>query len=99
MVNALLQCCWKWKSRTSDRHKMGAAVGLSLALNQFEVLSKVRQGRMLTIFLAIAPVFALILMGYGLRRGGISSTEFWNLSFQGRLLRKFRRRISSSPLE
>lgn len=35
---------------------------------------------MLTIFLAIAPVFVLILMGYGLRRGGIPSTEFWNLN-------------------
>ena len=35
---------------------------------------------MLTIFLAIAPVFALFLMGYGLRRGGIPSTEFWNLN-------------------
>ncbi|WP_368187147.1 AEC family transporter [Aestuariibius sp. HNIBRBA575] len=35
---------------------------------------------MITIFLAIAPVFALILMGYGLRRGGIPSTEFWNLN-------------------
>ncbi|MFV2054352.1 AEC family transporter [Aliiroseovarius sp. YM-037] len=35
---------------------------------------------MLTIFLAIAPVFALILMGYGLRRGGIPSIEFWNLN-------------------
>ena len=35
---------------------------------------------MLTTFLAIAPVFALILMGYGLRRGGIPSTEFWNLN-------------------
>lgn len=35
---------------------------------------------MQTIFLAIAPVFALILMGYGLRRGGIPSTEFWNLN-------------------
>ncbi|WP_113912632.1 AEC family transporter [Roseovarius dicentrarchi] len=35
---------------------------------------------MFTIFLAIAPVFALILMGYGLRRGGIPSTEFWNLN-------------------
>lgn len=35
---------------------------------------------MLTIFLAIAPVFILILMGYGLRRGGIPSTEFWNLN-------------------
>lgn len=35
---------------------------------------------MLTIFLAIAPVFALIMMGYGLRRGGIPSTEFWNLN-------------------
>ncbi len=35
---------------------------------------------MLTIFLAIAPVFAIILMGYGLRRGGIPSIEFWNLN-------------------
>ncbi|WP_342070332.1 AEC family transporter [Yoonia algicola] len=35
---------------------------------------------MLITFLAIAPVFALILMGYGLRRGGIPSTEFWNLN-------------------
>lgn len=35
---------------------------------------------MLTVFLAISPVFALILMGYGLRRGGIPSTEFWNLN-------------------
>ncbi len=35
---------------------------------------------MFTTFLAIAPVFAMILMGYGLRRGGIPSTEFWNLN-------------------
>jgi malonate transporter len=35
---------------------------------------------MLTISLAIAPVFVLILIGYGLRRGGIPSTEFWNLN-------------------
>ena len=35
---------------------------------------------MLTIFLAIAPVFAIILMGYGLRRGGIPSIEFWNFN-------------------
>ena len=35
---------------------------------------------MLTTFLAIAPVFALIMMGYGLRRGGIPSIEFWNLN-------------------
>ncbi len=35
---------------------------------------------MLTIFIAIAPVFLLILGGYGLRRGGIPSTEFWNLN-------------------
>jgi malonate transporter len=34
----------------------------------------------LTIFLAIAPVFAIILMGYGLRRGGIPSIEFWNFN-------------------
>jgi malonate transporter len=34
----------------------------------------------LITFLAIAPVFALILLGYGLRRGGIPSTEFWNLN-------------------
>lgn len=35
---------------------------------------------MITTFLAIAPVFAMILLGYGLRRGGIPSTEFWNLN-------------------
>ena len=35
---------------------------------------------MLTIFLAIAPVFVLIMLGYGLRRGGIPTTEFWNLN-------------------
>lgn len=35
---------------------------------------------MLTIFMAIAPVFCIILMGYGLRRGGIPSIEFWNLN-------------------
>ena len=32
------------------------------------------------IFLAIAPTFLLILMGYVLRRGGIPSVEFWNLN-------------------
>ncbi len=31
-------------------------------------------------FLAIAPIFAIIMMGYGLRRGGIPSFEFWNLN-------------------
>jgi len=35
---------------------------------------------MLAIMLAIAPVFVLIMAGYGLRRGGIPSTEFWNLN-------------------
>ncbi|PRY25003.1 hypothetical protein CLV78_102180 [Aliiruegeria haliotis] len=35
---------------------------------------------MITIFIAIAPVFLLIMTGYGLRRGGIPSTEFWNLN-------------------
>ncbi len=28
--------------------------------------------------LAIAPVFVLILLGYGLRRGGIPSAAFWD---------------------
>ena len=32
------------------------------------------------IWLAIAPSFALIVLGYGLRRGGIPSFEFWNLN-------------------
>ena len=32
------------------------------------------------IFLAIAPTFVLILLGYVLRRGGIPSVEFWNLN-------------------
>ncbi len=32
------------------------------------------------IVLSIAPVFVLICLGYALRRGGIPSTEFWNLN-------------------
>jgi predicted permease len=32
------------------------------------------------IILSIAPVFVLICLGYGLRRGGIPSAEFWNLN-------------------
>lgn len=35
---------------------------------------------MLTIALSIAPIFLLICTGYGLRRGGIPSEEFWNLN-------------------
>lgn len=35
---------------------------------------------MLNSALAIAPVFLMILLGYGLRRGGIPSIEFWNLN-------------------
>ena len=35
---------------------------------------------MFTIFLAISPVFAIIFMGYGLRRGIIPSIEFWNFN-------------------
>ena len=35
---------------------------------------------MIPVFLAIAPVFILIILGYGLRRGGNPSTEFWNLN-------------------
>lgn len=35
---------------------------------------------MIAITLSIAPVFLLILLGYGLRRGGIPSAEFWNLN-------------------
>lgn len=35
---------------------------------------------MLTIALAIAPIFVLIVTGYGLRRGGIPSEEFWTLN-------------------
>lgn len=35
---------------------------------------------MMTIFLAIAPIFVLILIGYGLRRSVIPSPEFWNLN-------------------
>jgi len=34
----------------------------------------------MSIVLAIAPVFVLICLGYVLRRGGIPSTEFWNLN-------------------
>lgn len=35
---------------------------------------------MVDILLAIAPIFVLIVLGYGLRRGGIPSFEFWNLN-------------------
>lgn len=35
---------------------------------------------MLTIFLSIAPIFALIVLGNLLRRGGIPNVEFWNLN-------------------
>ncbi len=35
---------------------------------------------MAAIALSIAPIFLLICLGYGLRRGGIPSTEFWNLN-------------------
>ena len=35
---------------------------------------------MLTIVLAIAPIFAVIVLGYLLRRGGIPSFEFWNMN-------------------
>ena len=34
----------------------------------------------MNIILSIAPVFVLICLGYLLRRGGIPSTEFWNLN-------------------
>ena len=32
------------------------------------------------ILISIAPIFLLIVLGYGLRRGGIPSVEFWNLN-------------------
>lgn len=35
---------------------------------------------MFTIPLAIAPIFVLIATGYGLRRAGLPSAEFWNLN-------------------
>jgi len=35
---------------------------------------------MITIALAIAPIFLLIVTGYALRRGGIPSEEFWTLN-------------------
>lgn len=35
---------------------------------------------MLNILTAIAPIFILIVLGYGLRRGNIPSLEFWNLN-------------------
>ncbi|MAN13701.1 MAG: permease [Dinoroseobacter sp.] len=34
----------------------------------------------MNILISIAPVFVLICLGYALRRGGIPSTEFWNLN-------------------
>ncbi len=33
---------------------------------------------MLEILLSISPIFVLIILGHGLRRGGIPSIEFWN---------------------
>jgi len=35
---------------------------------------------MLTILLSIAPIFVVMLLGHGLRRGGFPSLEFWNLN-------------------
>lgn len=35
---------------------------------------------MIDIFLSIAPIFLLLVLGYALRRGGIPSVEFWNLN-------------------
>ncbi|MFZ1767902.1 MAG: AEC family transporter [Caldilinea sp.] len=35
---------------------------------------------MIAIFLSIAPIFLLLVLGYWLRRGGIPSVEFWNLN-------------------
>jgi len=35
---------------------------------------------MVAILLSIAPIFLLIVLGHGLRRGGIPSVEFWNLN-------------------
>ncbi|MCB9125811.1 MAG: AEC family transporter [Caldilineaceae bacterium] len=35
---------------------------------------------MIDIFLSIAPIFLLLVLGYVLRRGGIPSVEFWNLN-------------------
>ncbi len=32
------------------------------------------------VFLSIAPIFLLIVLGHGLRRGGIPSVEFWNMN-------------------
>jgi malonate transporter len=36
----------------------------------------------MSIIMAIAPIFVLIILGYSLRRGGIPSREFWNLNDQ-----------------
>jgi malonate transporter len=35
---------------------------------------------MLDIFLSIIPIFLLIVLGHGLRRGGIPSFDFWNMN-------------------
>lgn len=32
------------------------------------------------VLISIAPVFVIIILGYGLRRGGIPNVEFWNLN-------------------
>ncbi len=43
------------------------------------ILNKIRP-LMINIFLAIAPIFLLIILGHALRRGNIPSLEFWNLN-------------------
>ena len=42
--------------------------------------NKYRLIEVITLFLAIAPVFAIIILGYGLRLGGIQSIELWNFN-------------------
>lgn len=39
-----------------------------------------KQAMNFELMLIIAPIFLLIILGHGLRRGGIPSFEFWNLN-------------------
>ena len=35
---------------------------------------------LISVFLSIAPIFAVIILGHFLRRKGVPNTEFWNFN-------------------
>ena len=77
--NTLAAIVTRWRRTRTGSQRRRAFVA-NLGTFTYTLVAPTRPRDMLTIFLAIAPVFALILMGYGLRRGGIPSIEFWNLN-------------------